>query len=165
MSKNPYQVLDINNNATEEEIRKAYKKLALKYHPDKNMGENREVAEKKFKEVSQAYSQLTNKTNECIDPNDLFKHMFGGHQMFAVHPGFGPQHVVGMVPPDFGIQGAVPPGFGIHGMFGSPLFVNRGNNQNVTMRSSTIQMINGKRVEIITEIVNGVKKQIIKTST
>ena len=55
-----YEVLGISNNADENEIRRAYKKEALKYHPDKNP-ENKEEAEKNFKKVNEAYSVLSDK--------------------------------------------------------------------------------------------------------
>ena len=57
--KDYYKILEINKNSTPEEIRKAYKKLAMKYHPDKNP-ENPEESEIKFKEISEAYSVLSN---------------------------------------------------------------------------------------------------------
>jgi hypothetical protein len=53
-----YKVLGVERNATEEEIKKAYKKLAREYHPDKNPG-NKEEAEKKFKEIYSAYQVLS----------------------------------------------------------------------------------------------------------
>lgn len=52
-----YQILGIPREATSEEIKKAYRKLAVKYHPDKNPGDVK--AEKKFKEVSEAYEVLS----------------------------------------------------------------------------------------------------------
>lgn len=54
MNKNYYDILGIGKNSSKEDIKKAYRKLAHKYHPDKNGGD-----EKKFKEVSEAYQILT----------------------------------------------------------------------------------------------------------
>jgi curved DNA-binding protein len=54
--KDYYQVLGVSKKATEEEIRKAYRKLAVKYHPDKNQG--KKDAEEKFKEISEAYQVI-----------------------------------------------------------------------------------------------------------
>lgn len=53
-----YEVLGVNKNATEDELKKAYRKLAKKYHPDANL-DNKEEAEKKFKEVNEAYETLS----------------------------------------------------------------------------------------------------------
>ncbi len=57
MAQDYYQTLGVSNNASADEIKKAYRKLALKYHPDRNAG-NKE-AEEKFKEVSIAYETLS----------------------------------------------------------------------------------------------------------
>ena len=58
MAKDYYQILEVSRTADDNEIKKAYRKLAIKYHPDKNPG-NPE-AEAKFKEVSEAYEILSN---------------------------------------------------------------------------------------------------------
>jgi DnaJ-class molecular chaperone len=59
--KNLYNVLELNKYATQEDIRKAFKRLALKYHPDKNNYDNerKEYAEKMFKEIKEAYNILS----------------------------------------------------------------------------------------------------------
>jgi DnaJ-class molecular chaperone len=53
-----YKVLEISKSASTREIKKAYRKLAVKYHPDKNP-QNKEEAEEKFKEVAEAYEVLS----------------------------------------------------------------------------------------------------------
>ncbi|MEY8390865.1 J domain-containing protein [Lachnospiraceae bacterium 45-W7] len=55
----PYAVLGVGRNATEEEIKKAYRALSRKYHPDANVNNpHKEQAEEKFKEIQQAYQQI-----------------------------------------------------------------------------------------------------------
>ena len=59
MSKRDYyEVLEIDRNATEEDIKKAYRKMAMKYHPDRNPGDSE--AESRFKEAAEAYEVLSN---------------------------------------------------------------------------------------------------------
>ena len=55
----PYSVLGVPRNASDDEIKKAYRKLSRKYHPDANINNpNKDQAEEKFKEVQQAYEQI-----------------------------------------------------------------------------------------------------------
>src|SRR5215831_14259395 len=54
-----YDVLGVAKNAPEEDIKKAYRKLAMKYHPDRNQGDEAKKAEEKFKEAKEAYEMLT----------------------------------------------------------------------------------------------------------
>jgi len=58
MSKNFYDILWVDKKASAEEIKKAYRKLAMKYHPDRAKGDKKE-AEKKFKEIGEAYDTLS----------------------------------------------------------------------------------------------------------
>ena len=59
-----YEVLGVQKNATDDELKKAYRKLAIKYHPDRQQGksdEEKKAAEEKFKEAAEAYDVLSNK--------------------------------------------------------------------------------------------------------
>ena len=84
--KNYYKILELNDNCSEEDIKKQYKILAMKYHPDK--GGDVE----KFKDISEAYqilidpnkranynnNNINNELNSVINANDLFKAFFSG---------------------------------------------------------------------------------------
>lgn len=68
-----YEVLGVSKTATADEIKKAYRKLAIKYHPDKNPGDK--AAEEKFKEAAEAYEVLSN--DEKRQKYDQFGHSMG----------------------------------------------------------------------------------------
>ena len=78
MSKNPYQVLGVSPDATDEEIKHAYRALARKYHPDLNK-DNKEAAEK-FKEAQEAYAILS-------DPDKRRQYDQFGHNAFNANGG------------------------------------------------------------------------------
>ena len=109
-----YEVLGVDKNASEDEIKKAYRKLAIKYHPDKNPDDKN--AEEKFKEAAEAYDVLhdPNKRKQydqfgfdgpagmggfggfgggaSMDMDDIFSmfgDIFGGHGGFSGFSGFG----------------------------------------------------------------------------
>jgi len=68
----PYQTLGISRNATEEEIKKAYRTLSRKYHPDANINNpNKAQAEEKFKQVQTAYQQIMKEKTEGTSYEDI----------------------------------------------------------------------------------------------
>ena len=79
MSKDYYETLSVSRDASEEDIKRAYRKLALKYHPDRNQGDK--AAEEKFKEASAAYEVLRDAKKR--EQYDRF-----GHQAFNGGQGF-----------------------------------------------------------------------------
>ncbi|MCA1933393.1 MAG: molecular chaperone DnaJ [Calditerrivibrio sp.] len=74
MGKNYYEILGVSKSATQDEIKKAYRKLARKYHPDVN--QNNKEAEIKFKEISEAYAVLS-------DPDKRREYDSVGHEAFT----------------------------------------------------------------------------------
>lgn len=82
-----YKILGVNRNSSPEEIKKAYRKLALQFHPDKNGGD--QEAEKKFKEIAEAYDVLGNpdKKSKFDNPNP-FSGFGGGFNPFDHFSGF-----------------------------------------------------------------------------
>ena len=76
--KDYYDTLGVPKNASDEDIKKAYRKLAMKHHPDRNQGDNAKVAEEKFKEAKEAYEMLSDEQKRAaydqyghagVDPN------------------------------------------------------------------------------------------------
>ena len=101
-----YEVLEVNRDADADQIKKSYRRLAIKYHPDKNP--NDKTAEEKFKELGEAYEVLSTPQSRAAydqyghnafdpraragagrggpggfhDPSDLFREVFGGNSIF-----------------------------------------------------------------------------------
>jgi molecular chaperone DnaJ len=88
-----YDVLGVAKNASDDDIKKAYRKLAMKYHPDRNQGEKAKEAEEHFKEAKEAYEMLS-------DPKKRAAYDQYGHA--GVDPNMG----------GAGFRGAGPEGFG-----------------------------------------------------
>ncbi len=111
MAKSLYETLDVSENASSDEIKKAYRKLARKYHPDVNKEKD---AEEKFKEINAAYEVLSDQEKKQqydqfgdqmfggqnfhdfargqgagVDLDDILRQMFGGSGGFGGASGFG----------------------------------------------------------------------------
>ena len=81
-----YDILGVSRSATDADIKKAYRKLAMKYHPDKNPGDK--AAEDKFKECSEAYEALRNPESRAA--YDQFGHMGADARAGGFKPGQNP---------------------------------------------------------------------------
>jgi DnaJ-class molecular chaperone len=146
--ENNYRILGIQPGASEDDIKKAYRKMALQFHPDKNKEPG---AEEKFKQVSEAYQALTQPTDQkqqqqqqhqqqrhpfnrqnahFVNPNDFFKHFFNNS---LPQPGQNNNHNA------FSFNGG------------------RSGNINSTSIQTTISFQNGHKIETRIETTNGVQ--------
>ena len=183
--KDYYEVLGVPKDASEDVIRRAYKKLAIKWHPDKHVDDKKE-AEEKFKEISEAYSVLSDPKKkreydtggfdfdfgdfDNFDPFAMFERFFGHRK----HGGFGNFGFEGFGDDDdddifknafsskhkFGF-GFDDDDFGFGGDFGG------GFGKGTSVKKTT-QIINGKRItktETTTIDSNGNKKTVVKEET
>lgn len=74
----PYSVLGVDRSASDEEIKKAYRRLSRKYHPDANINNpHKEAAEAKFKEVQQAYQQIMDERQYGYDAGGAGENEYG----------------------------------------------------------------------------------------
>lgn len=141
--KDFYATLGISRGASDDEIKKAYRKLAMKYHPDRNP--NNKEAEDKFKEIQKAYDVLSNPEKKAA--YDQY-----GHAAFE-QGGFGGAGAGGFS--GFGGFGSAQ-GFDFGDIF-SQMFGGGGARQQQNFQGDDIQV----RVEIsLEEAARGVKKQI-----
>merc|ERR1711871_1613766 len=101
-----YDRLSVSPSASENDIKKAYRKLSIKWHPDKNPN-NKEEATKQFQQISEAYSVLSDSEKrqqydqmgmdfvnnqsggQGFDPSDIFSQFFGGNSPFGGGSPFG----------------------------------------------------------------------------
>lgn len=141
-----YEVLGVGKQATDDEIKKAYRKIAIKYHPDRNPG-NKE-AEEKFKEAAEAYSVLSDKQKR--QQYDQFgfdgPNMEGGFGGFGGAGGFSMDDIFSMFGDVFGGRG----GFSGFGGFGG------GRAQRAQYRGSDLRL----KVRLsLQEVATGVTKK------
>jgi len=171
-----YKMLGLKSDATLEQVKKAYRKKALKYHPDKNPSP--EAAEK-FKKISQSYQNITNPSSnttnnsdfpegfsnahaQFVDPFELFKmffqnnnNLFDDEDLLFVQPMF-----------SFGMGGFPHSSRSTHQMFSmnqNPFLMQQSPNNSFVSSTTTTTIQNGKKIQTITENRNGVvtEKKII----
>tara|TARA_Y100000992_G_scaffold69024_2_gene43125 strand:- start:489 stop:995 length:507 start_codon:yes stop_codon:yes gene_type:complete len=145
-----YKILEISPNSNDNDIKKAYKKLAIKWHPDKNI-ENKESAEKKFKEISQAFEILSNRQkfnnnnfnySSSINPNDLFEQMFREMNIKSTNT-----NTTTRVNNVFNFSSV------------TNNFSNFNNFNNFSSISSSSVIRDGKKIETVRETTNGITKE------
>ncbi len=157
-----YETLGLNKGATQDEVKKAYRKMALKYHPDKNSGDSE--AEAKFKEVSEAYEVLSDpKKREMYDRYGK-ESVFAGAGGGAAGPGgFGSMDDALRTFMDaFGGGGGGGGsifetlfGGGGGGFAGGGNYVQQGANKKATIRISFTEAANGVEKELaVTRLMN-----------
>ena len=127
MSQDFYKILGVDRNASQDDIKKAYRKLAMKYHPDRNA--NNPSAEENFKKVSQAYEVLGDPQKKSEYDNPRHQNPFGG--------GFGFDDIFG----EF---------FGRHHQRRNNRTAKKGNNKTVDILLDIHESVNGtiKKVKI-----------------
>ncbi len=188
MSDNYYNILGVNENATHDEIKKAYRSLSLKYHPDKNPSLE---ATEKYKKINEAYDILGDEQNrkkyeiERKNPfarmgsmrnemnmnevDELFKNLFGGGFPFAMHMGS-----MDMDPNITEFEGMNGFGMGMHGFppgsfhifqNGRPINLNRQSKPSPIIKNITInieQVYTGTNVPV--EIERWIFERNLKVS-
>jgi DnaJ-class molecular chaperone len=175
MSENFYNILGVGENATKDEIKKAYRSLQMKYHPDKNPGNQESIS--MTQKINEAYETLSDEQKKGeydmmrnnpnpfarmnsqggggmeVPMDEIFSMFFGGANPFAGMPGMGG-----------GGMSAMPPGAKIHIFHGGPMGFQQAMNKPIPiMKSLQItmqQVLNGASVPLEIErwiMENGTK--------
>lgn len=137
-----YEVLGVAKNASDEDIKKAYRKLAMKYHPDRNQGDAAKAAEEKFKEAKEAYEMLSDAKKRAA--YDQFGHAGVDPNMGAGRGGPGPEGFGGFAEAFGDIFGDI---FGAGGRRGGQQ-VYRGSDLSYTMEITLEEAARGKETHI-----------------
>ena len=141
-----YEILGVAKNATEDDIKKAYRKLAMKHHPDRNQGDGAKKSEEKFKEGKEAYEMLSDAQKRAA--YDQFGHAGVDPNMGGGRPGPGQEGFGGFAEAFGDIFGDIFGGQGgqRRGPAGQQVF--RGADLNYAMEITLEEAANGKDSQI-----------------
>lgn len=147
VDKDYYEILGVSKDASKEQIKKAYRKLAQRYHPDANKGNPQ--AETRFKEISEAHSILSNdeKRKEYDEMRRLVE--AGGQRFYGFRPGGGGGNVrvnIGDMGDLFGDEGLFDDLFGGFGFRSRA--PRKGEDRETEVRLSFEQAVNGTTVDL-----------------
>lgn len=143
----PYSLLGVDRNASDDEVKKAYRRLSRKYHPDANINNpHKEEAEAKFREVQQAYQQIMDEREKgySSDGNagSYEDGPFGGYGPFGGFGGYGP----------FGS------GFGGSGSYGGSRQNRQETEEDVHLRAAANYIRSGHYKEAL-NVLEGIKER------
>jgi molecular chaperone DnaJ len=161
LEKDYYATLDVSSNAPKDEIKKAYRKLAQRYHPDANKGDA--AAEARFKEITEAHSILSN--DEKRKEYDEIRR-YGGGNGFGFRPGSGDRNVRVDIGDLFGGGGGVDlgdlfGGFGFRGpRKGADTEAEVVLSFEQAVEGTTIELASGAKVRIPPAVTDGTRIRV-----
>ena len=139
-----YEVLGVAKNASEDDIKKAYRKLAMKYHPDRNQGDEAKKAEERFKEAKEAYEMLSDAQKRSA--YDQFGHAGVDPNMGGFRPGGGAEGFGGFAEAFGDIFGDIFSGGARRGAGGQQVY--RGADLSYAMEITLEEAARGKDAQI-----------------
>ena len=140
-----YDILGVPKNAADEDIKKAYRKLAMKHHPDRNQGDSAKKSEEKFKEAKEAYEMLSDSAKRAA--YDQYGHAGVDPSMGGGRPGPGQEGFGGFAEAFGDIFGDIfGAGGGRRGAGGQQVY--RGNDLSYAMEIALEEAADGKETQI-----------------
>ena len=148
--RDPYQVLGVSRDASDEEIKKAYRALSRKYHPDANVNNpNKDQAEEKFKQIQQAYQQIMDERQRGTSGGGSY-----GSSSYGGGYGSGDQDFGG-----FGDFGDFFGGFGFGGQSYRRTQTNTGNDEYTVHMNAAWNYIQSRHFKEALNVLSGISDQ------
>lgn len=159
MMSDPYRVLGVSRDASDDEVKRAYRSLSRKYHPDANVNNpNAASAEERFKEVQQAYEQIMREREQGYTGNYGGSGGYGGSSYGGAGGGFGQN---GDPFGGFGGFGGFGPfgGFGSFGGYGNPGGTNQGTDEYSMHLNAAQNYISSGHYREALNVLNGMSEK------